>query len=108
MSLWDYDAITLAGMLRRAEVSAREVVAAHIERVEAVDGAVNALVTRSFETAMARAASADEAPAAPGSSQACCTGCRSRTRTSSTQPASGPPTGPRCSPRMCPTGRRWW
>jgi amidase len=64
MSLWDYDAVTLAGMLRRTEVSAREVVAAHIERVEAVDGAVNALVTRSFETAMARAASADEALAA--------------------------------------------
>ena len=30
MELWDYDAITLAGMLRRTEVSAREVVAAHI------------------------------------------------------------------------------
>jgi amidase len=64
MELWDFDAITLAGMLRRTEVSAREVVAAHIERVERVDGAVNALVTRSFETAMARAASADEVLAA--------------------------------------------
>ena len=30
------DAITLAGMLRRREVSAREVIAAHIERAEAV------------------------------------------------------------------------
>jgi amidase len=59
MGLCGYDAITLAGMLRRREVSAREVVAAHIERTEAVNGAVNALVTRSFETALAAAASAD-------------------------------------------------
>jgi amidase len=64
MNLCDFDAITLAGMLRTTEVSARDVVAAHIERVEAVDGAVNALVTRSFETAMARASRADEALAA--------------------------------------------
>jgi Asp-tRNA(Asn)/Glu-tRNA(Gln) amidotransferase A subunit family amidase len=45
MGLCGHDAITLAGMLRRRQVSAREVVAAHIERAEAVDGAVNALVT---------------------------------------------------------------
>jgi amidase len=63
MGLCRYDAIALAGMLRRREVSAREVVAAHIERTEAVDGAVNALVTRSFETALATAASADESMA---------------------------------------------
>ncbi len=60
MGLCGYDAIALAGLLRRREVSAREVVAAHIERVEAVDGTVNALVTRSFETALASAARADE------------------------------------------------
>jgi amidase len=60
MGLCGYDAVALAGMLRRREVSAREVVAAHIERVEAVDGLVNALVTRSFETALASAARADE------------------------------------------------
>jgi len=39
-NLCDYDAIALAGMLRRREVSASEVVTAHIERVEA--GAVEA------------------------------------------------------------------
>ena len=55
------DAITLAGLLRARQVSAREVTAAHIERVEAVDGAVNAIVTRTFETALQRAAAADEA-----------------------------------------------
>ncbi|MGO9160327.1 MAG: amidase family protein, partial [Streptosporangiaceae bacterium] len=58
-----YDAIALAGMLRRREVSAREVVAAHITRAEAFDPAVNALVTRTFEAAQARAAAADEAVA---------------------------------------------
>jgi amidase len=60
-ALWEYTAIMLAGMLRRREVSAREVIAAHIERVEAVDGAVNALVTRCFEQAMGKAAAADQA-----------------------------------------------
>jgi amidase len=61
--VWDNDAITLAGMLRGREVSAREVIAAHIERIEAVDGAVNAVVTRCFEQAMAKAAAADQAMA---------------------------------------------
>jgi amidase len=60
-ALCENDAITLAGMLRRREVSAREVTAAHIARIEATDGAVNAVVTRSFEQAMAKAAAADEA-----------------------------------------------
>jgi amidase len=54
------DAIALAGMLRRREVSAREVVAAHIARIEAFDPAINAVITRTFETAMARAGDADE------------------------------------------------
>ena len=57
------DALALARLLRSREVSAREAVAASIERVEAVDGLVNALVTRSFETATATAAAADEAMA---------------------------------------------
>ena len=60
-ALWEKDAITLAGMMRGREVSAREVIAAHIDRVEAVDGAVNAMVTRCFEQAMAKAAAADQA-----------------------------------------------
>ena len=55
------DALTLAGMLRRREVSAREVTAAHIDRIEAVDGPVNAVVTRCFDRALARAAEADDA-----------------------------------------------
>jgi Asp-tRNA(Asn)/Glu-tRNA(Gln) amidotransferase A subunit family amidase len=36
-ALCEYDAVTLAGMLRRQEVSAREVIAAHIARIEATD-----------------------------------------------------------------------
>jgi amidase len=55
------DAVTLAGLLRRREVSAREVIAAHISRIEAVDGAVNAVVTRCFDSALAKAAAADAA-----------------------------------------------
>jgi amidase len=57
------DAVTLAGMLRRREVSAREVAAAHIGKIEAVDGSVNAVVTRCFNRALARAAEADDAVA---------------------------------------------
>ncbi|MGH3421655.1 MAG: amidase family protein, partial [Streptosporangiaceae bacterium] len=60
-SLWENDAITLAGMLRGREVSAREVITAHIERIEAVDAVVNAVVTRCFDQAMAKAAAADQA-----------------------------------------------
>ncbi|HEY7429309.1 MAG TPA: amidase [Streptosporangiaceae bacterium] len=60
-ALWENDAITLAGLVRGREVSAREVIAAHIERIEAVDGTVNAVVTRCFEQAMAKAAAADQA-----------------------------------------------
>jgi amidase len=48
-------------MLRRREVSAREVIAAHIERIETADRAVNAVVTRCFEPAMVTAAAADQA-----------------------------------------------
>jgi amidase len=56
-----YDAVALAGLLRRREVSAREVIAAHIARIEALDGAVNAVVTRCFDVALAKAADADAA-----------------------------------------------
>jgi amidase len=56
-----FDAVTLAGMLRSRAVSAREVLAAHIERVEAVDATVNAVVTRCFDRALTAAAAADDA-----------------------------------------------
>jgi amidase len=56
-------AVDLAGLLRRREVSAREVVSAHIARIEAFDPAINAIVTRTFDAALGRAAAADEAMA---------------------------------------------
>jgi amidase len=55
------DAITLAELLRSREVSARDLIAAHIDRVTAVDPIVNAIVTRCFDSAMAKATAADEA-----------------------------------------------
>jgi amidase len=60
-ALWENDAVTLAGMLRSRDVSAREVIAAHIARIEAADGVVNAVVTRCLEQAMVKAAAADQA-----------------------------------------------
>jgi amidase len=61
--LCDYYAIDLASLIRSREVSAREVVAAHIKRIEEVDPVVNAVVTRTFDQALAKAAAADDAPA---------------------------------------------
>ena len=55
------DAVALAGLLHSREVSAREVVAAHIKRIEEVDPVVNAVVTRTFDQALAKAAAADDA-----------------------------------------------
>ena len=56
-------AVDLAGLLRGREVSAREVISAHMDRIEAFDPAINAIVTRTFESALARAEAADEAMA---------------------------------------------
>jgi amidase len=56
-------ATELAARLRRKEVSAREVVSAHIAQIERVNPRLNAIVTTAFERAMADAARADEAMA---------------------------------------------
>ncbi len=105
--LWENDAITLAGMLRSRDVSAREVIAAHIERIEAADGAVNAVVTRCFEQAMAKAA-ARTRPWRGARSRVCCTDCRSRTRISWIRQASAPRTGRPCSRNTCPNVTSCW
>src|ERR1700750_1065650 len=60
-ALWENDEITLAQLLRSREFSPREVIAANSARIEAADGVVNAVVTRCFEQAMAKAAAADQA-----------------------------------------------
>ena len=61
--VWANDAVTLAGLVRRGEISARAVIEAHIERIEAVNPVVNAIVTTTFERAIERAAEADDAMA---------------------------------------------
>ena len=43
--LWQRRAVDLAAMLAAGEVSAREVLDAHVARIEAVNPAVNAIVT---------------------------------------------------------------
>jgi amidase len=50
----------LAGLLRAREVSAREVVEAHLEQIARVNPAVNAIVTLTGERALAEAKAADE------------------------------------------------
>ena len=59
--LCDLAATVLARMLRDREVSAREVLRAHLRRIETVNPAVNAIVTLVPEVAAARAAEADDA-----------------------------------------------
>ncbi|NKB68392.1 MAG: amidase [Candidatus Latescibacteria bacterium] len=54
-------ALDLAGAIRRREVSAEEVVQAHLARIEQVDGRLNAVVTRCQEQALERARQADVA-----------------------------------------------
>ncbi|WP_405778853.1 amidase [Streptomyces sp. NBC_01378] len=57
-------AVDLAAALRRRQVSAREVLAAHLEQIERVNPIVNAIVTLVAEQAMDAAARADERLAA--------------------------------------------
>jgi amidase len=59
----DLPAVEQAALLRAKELSARELLAAHRARVEALDGVVNAVVTRTWERAEAEAAACDEAAA---------------------------------------------
>ncbi len=59
-------ATELAGQLRAGQLSAREVLAAHLDRIDRVNPAVNAIITLLPEQAMARAAALDDAFAAGG------------------------------------------
>ena len=62
--LCDLSAIEMAARLARKEVSAREVMSAHLAQIERVNPKVNAIVTLVAERAMADAAQADEAAGA--------------------------------------------
>jgi len=64
--LCDLSAIELAARIRRKQASAREVVAAHLARIERINPKVNAIVTLVAERALAEAARADELTARGG------------------------------------------
>lgn len=57
------DAVQLAADLRHGHVSAREVLTAHLDRIQAVDPSVNAMVTVAADRAHAMAKAADQAHA---------------------------------------------
>jgi amidase len=59
-ALTQLDASELARLLRRREVSARDVVAAHLDQIERANPPINAIVTLCPERAMEAAAAADE------------------------------------------------
>jgi amidase len=61
--LCELTAVELADRLRRKQVSAREVMAAHLAQMERVNPRVNAIVTLVADQAMANATRADEAMA---------------------------------------------
>ncbi|MET0962003.1 MAG: amidase [Noviherbaspirillum sp.] len=56
-------AVEMAAQIRTGQLSAREVMAAHLARIEAVNPKVNAIVTLHAEQAMAASLAADEAQA---------------------------------------------
>ena len=56
----EHTAVELAGLLAAGEVSAREVTAAHLERLAAVGPSVNAVVTVTAEAAMHQAGLLDD------------------------------------------------
>ena len=65
--LWRKGALELAGMIARKEVSSREVVAAHLARIDEVNPHLNAVVRRWDDDSLAAADAADAAVAAGAS-----------------------------------------
>jgi amidase len=64
--LCDLSAVELVARLRRRDLSARDVIAAHLARIEQVNPRVNAIVTLAAERAIADADRADEQAARGG------------------------------------------
>ncbi len=64
--LWQLSALELAEKIRTGEASSREVLRAHIDRVEAVNGHLNAVVRRLDDEAFIAADAADAAVVAGG------------------------------------------
>ena len=61
--LWRKGAVELAALIRDREVSSREVIQAHLDRIEAVNPALNAIVRLLADEALAAAGVADRAVA---------------------------------------------
>ena len=59
-TLTDMSATELARIIKAGEVSAKEVVEAHIRRIETVNPKLNAVVIPLFDEAMSQAKAADE------------------------------------------------
>jgi amidase len=64
--LWRMSATELAALIGGRQVSAREVIETHLRRIDAVNSALNAIVIRLDEQALAAADAADRAVAAGG------------------------------------------
>lgn len=62
---WQYDAVTLARMVRNREVSPTEVVEAQLARIDAVNPRLNAIVRRMDDEARAAAARVAASPTGP-------------------------------------------
>jgi amidase len=62
--LWRWSATSLRDAIRNGEVSATEVVAAHLDRCAEVNGSINALISVSAEEALATARELDSRPRA--------------------------------------------
>jgi amidase len=62
--LWRFGAVELAGLIRKREVASREVVDAHLRRIEEVNGSVRAVTVTLSDAAMAAANRADTVLAA--------------------------------------------
>ena len=59
--IWLRGAVDIAGLIRQRAVSAVEVVGSFLRRIEAVDPAINAVVTLTAESAIDEARAADRA-----------------------------------------------
>ncbi|MCU1631902.1 MAG: amidase, partial [Micrococcaceae bacterium] len=58
--LHELSAVELTGAIRRRKVSAREALDGHFDRIDAVNGSINAVITQDREGAAALAEAADE------------------------------------------------
>lgn len=61
--LWQHSALDLAAMIRDGDATSRQVVEAHLTRIDAVNGGLNAIVRRLDDDALAAADAADAAVA---------------------------------------------